>query len=115
MVFNQILFIFQLMTDTTGNPEEERRTEFYQAPWVPEAVSRYVFSKVRGLIRRLHWIYFIISIYNDVVLILGATEKTRIGAGPRYPTHLKADPSAGWNVKTNFKHAAFSLEGLMSK
>uniref|UniRef100_A0A674PF11 SWI/SNF related BAF chromatin remodeling complex subunit D2 n=1 Tax=Takifugu rubripes TaxID=31033 RepID=A0A674PF11_TAKRU len=37
----------KLMTDVTGNPEEERRTEFYQAPWVPEAVSRYVFSKVQ--------------------------------------------------------------------
>lgn len=35
------------MTDVTGNPEEERRTEFYQAPWVPEAVGRYVYSKVQ--------------------------------------------------------------------
>ncbi|XP_061911678.1 SWI/SNF-related matrix-associated actin-dependent regulator of chromatin subfamily D member 2 [Entelurus aequoreus] len=37
----------KLMTDVTGNPEEERRTEFYQAPWMPEAVSRYVYSKVQ--------------------------------------------------------------------
>uniref|UniRef100_A0A7N6BSQ4 DM2 domain-containing protein n=1 Tax=Anabas testudineus TaxID=64144 RepID=A0A7N6BSQ4_ANATE len=37
----------KLMTDVTGNPEEERRTEFYQAPWVPEAVGRYVYSKVQ--------------------------------------------------------------------
>ncbi|TDG98062.1 hypothetical protein EPR50_G00214070 [Perca flavescens] len=37
----------KLMTDVTGNPEEERRAEFYQAPWVPEAVGRYVFSKVQ--------------------------------------------------------------------
>lgn len=36
------------MTDVTGNPEEERRAEFYQAPWVPEAVGRYVYSKVRN-------------------------------------------------------------------
>uniref|UniRef100_A0A3B4C3F7 DM2 domain-containing protein n=2 Tax=Pygocentrus nattereri TaxID=42514 RepID=A0A3B4C3F7_PYGNA len=36
----------KLMTDTAGNPEEERRSEFYQAPWVQEAVGRYVFSKV---------------------------------------------------------------------
>lgn len=35
------------MTDTAGNPEEERRSEFYQAPWIQEAVGRYVFSKVR--------------------------------------------------------------------
>ncbi|XP_023649482.1 SWI/SNF-related matrix-associated actin-dependent regulator of chromatin subfamily D member 2 isoform X1 [Paramormyrops kingsleyae] len=37
----------KLMTDIAGNPEEERRTEFYQAPWVPEAVGRYVYSKVQ--------------------------------------------------------------------
>ncbi|KAK7919609.1 hypothetical protein WMY93_010893 [Mugilogobius chulae] len=32
----------KLMTDVTGNPEEERRAEFYQEAWVPEAVGRYV-------------------------------------------------------------------------
>uniref|UniRef100_A0A3Q4AAW2 DM2 domain-containing protein n=1 Tax=Mola mola TaxID=94237 RepID=A0A3Q4AAW2_MOLML len=37
----------KLMTDVTGNPEEERRTEFYQAPWVPEAVGRYIYSKMQ--------------------------------------------------------------------
>ncbi|XP_077481456.1 SWI/SNF-related matrix-associated actin-dependent regulator of chromatin subfamily D member 2 [Stigmatopora argus] len=37
----------KVMTDVTGNPEQERRTEFYQAPWLPEAVSRYVYSKVQ--------------------------------------------------------------------
>ncbi|XP_045925497.1 SWI/SNF-related matrix-associated actin-dependent regulator of chromatin subfamily D member 3 isoform X2 [Micropterus dolomieu] len=37
----------KLMTDVTGNPEEERRTEFYQAPWVPEAVGRYVYYRVQ--------------------------------------------------------------------
>lgn len=40
------IVVSQLMTDVAGNPEEERRTEFYQAPWVPEAVGRYVYSKV---------------------------------------------------------------------
>ncbi|XP_062331120.1 SWI/SNF-related matrix-associated actin-dependent regulator of chromatin subfamily D member 2 isoform X1 [Osmerus eperlanus] len=37
----------KLMMDVAGNPEEERRTEFYQAPWVPEAVGRYVNAKVQ--------------------------------------------------------------------
>ncbi|MCI4383922.1 hypothetical protein PGIGA_G00032220 [Pangasianodon gigas] len=37
----------KLMTDTAGNPEEERRSEFYQAPWIQEAVGRYIFSKVQ--------------------------------------------------------------------
>ena len=34
------------MTDVAGNPEEERRAGFYEAAWVPEAVGRYVYSKV---------------------------------------------------------------------
>lgn len=42
-------FFHQLMTDVTGNPEEERRAEFYQEAWVPEAVGRYVYSKVKSL------------------------------------------------------------------
>uniref|UniRef100_A0A1A9W9G8 DM2 domain-containing protein n=1 Tax=Glossina brevipalpis TaxID=37001 RepID=A0A1A9W9G8_9MUSC len=34
------------MTDVAGNPEEERRAEFYYQPWTHEAVSRYFFTKV---------------------------------------------------------------------
>ncbi|XP_070504300.1 brahma-associated protein of 60 kDa [Chironomus tepperi] len=34
------------MTDVVGNPEEERRSEFYYQPWTQEAVSRYFFTKV---------------------------------------------------------------------
>uniref|UniRef100_A0A182TMY0 DM2 domain-containing protein n=1 Tax=Anopheles melas TaxID=34690 RepID=A0A182TMY0_9DIPT len=34
------------MTDVVGNPEEERRAEFYHQPWTQEAVSRYFFAKV---------------------------------------------------------------------
>lgn len=40
----------QLMTDVAGNPEEERRTEFYQAPWLPEAVGRYIYSKASAFL-----------------------------------------------------------------
>ena len=29
------------MTDVTGNPEEERRVDYYYQPWVTEAVCRY--------------------------------------------------------------------------
>lgn len=40
----------QVMTDVAGNPEEERRAEFYHQPWSQEAVSRYFYCKVwRGL------------------------------------------------------------------
>lgn len=34
------------MTDVAGNPEEERRAEFYHQPWSQEAVSRYFYCKV---------------------------------------------------------------------
>lgn len=36
----------QTMTDVVGNPEEERRAEFYYQPWAQEAVCRYFYSKV---------------------------------------------------------------------
>ncbi|KAM8947336.1 SWI/SNF-related matrix-associated actin-dependent regulator of chromatin subfamily D member 2 [Pelodytes ibericus] len=37
----------KIMTDTMGNPEEERRSEFYQQSWAPEAVGRHIFFKVQ--------------------------------------------------------------------
>lgn len=37
---------YQTMTDVVGNPEEERRAEFYFQPWAQEAVCRYFYSKV---------------------------------------------------------------------
>ena len=39
--------MFQIMTDVVGNPEEERRADFYYLPWSQEAVCRYFYSKVR--------------------------------------------------------------------
>lgn len=38
--------LLQTMTDVVGNPEEERRAEFYFQPWAQEAVCRYFYSKV---------------------------------------------------------------------
>lgn len=35
------------MTDVVGNPEEERRAEFYYQNWAPEAVCRYFYTKVQ--------------------------------------------------------------------
>lgn len=95
------------MTDVTGNPEEERRTEFYQGPWVPEAVSRYVFSKVMSLMMRFHWAYVMVFIWRNVVLVLGAAEKTWVGAGPWYPTHLRQIVQPAIMLKQIVKHAAF--------
>ncbi|XP_041367166.1 SWI/SNF-related matrix-associated actin-dependent regulator of chromatin subfamily D member 1-like isoform X2 [Gigantopelta aegis] len=35
------------MTDVVGNPEEERRADFFYQPWSQEAVCRYFYSKVQ--------------------------------------------------------------------
>ncbi|KAK6620368.1 Brahma-associated protein of 60 kDa [Polyplax serrata] len=35
------------MTDVVGNPEEERRSEYYYQPWAQEAVCRYFYTKVQ--------------------------------------------------------------------
>ena len=35
------------MTETTGDPEKERRANFYTAPWVHEGVCRYFYSSLQ--------------------------------------------------------------------
>ncbi|CAD5118505.1 DgyrCDS7199 [Dimorphilus gyrociliatus] len=37
----------KVITDTVGNPEEERRAEFYYQPWSQEAVCRYFYNKIQ--------------------------------------------------------------------
>lgn len=39
--------LLQTMTDVVGNPEEERRAEFYYQNWSQEAVCRYFYTKVQ--------------------------------------------------------------------
>lgn len=35
------------MLDLNGNPEEERKAQFYHEPWADEAVCRYFYSRVQ--------------------------------------------------------------------
>ena len=35
------------MMDLSGNPEEERRSQFFQESWTDEAVSRYFYNKIQ--------------------------------------------------------------------
>jgi len=42
----------KIITDVIGNPEEERRAEFYQQPWAQEAVGRHIFAKVGSVLCR---------------------------------------------------------------
>lgn len=46
-VYTNICFNLKTMTDIVGNPEEERRAEFYYQSWTTEAVSRYFYTKVQ--------------------------------------------------------------------
>lgn len=53
-LFGQLLIYFikmtvflQCMTDVVGNPEEERRSDFFYQPWAQEAVCRYFYTKVQ--------------------------------------------------------------------
>lgn len=34
------------MTDVSGNPEEERTSEFYNQNWAEEAIHRYFYRQV---------------------------------------------------------------------
>lgn len=38
--------VLQIITDVIGNPEEERRADFYHQPWAQEAAGRHIFAKV---------------------------------------------------------------------
>ena len=40
------------MTDVTGNPEEERRVDYYYQPWVTEGVCR--FSEITSILKNLN-------------------------------------------------------------
>lgn len=83
-----LFFTSQLMTDVAGNPEEERRTEFYQAPWLPEAVGRYIYSKVSATLPNVHTcVQFLL--HWSLFVNADAAEEARVGAGVGYPTHLK--------------------------
>ncbi|XP_073182118.1 SWI/SNF-related matrix-associated actin-dependent regulator of chromatin subfamily D member 2 isoform X2 [Lepidochelys kempii] len=37
----------KIITDVIGNPEEERRADFYHQPWAQEAAGRHIFAKVQ--------------------------------------------------------------------
>ena len=37
----------QVMTNYEGDPEEERKSEFYQKDWLKEGVCRYFYAKVQ--------------------------------------------------------------------
>lgn len=54
------------MTDVVGNPEEERRAEFYYQPWAQEAVCRYFYSKVIHFLLTFHFISSCLVLHPQV-------------------------------------------------
>ena len=65
-----------------GNPESERKAEFYQQPWCHEAVPRYFYSKVCKAVLYTHtckrsvilhdyvYIYIYVAIYILVLFFV---------------------------------------------
>ena len=49
------------MTDVVGNPEEERRADFFHLPWSQEAVCRYFYGKVANTLK-------VLSVNNEMLV-----------------------------------------------
>lgn len=47
LYFKVLTTFLQVMTDHSGNPEEERMSDYFYQPWTQEAVFRYFYSKVQ--------------------------------------------------------------------
>ena len=45
-LLKQCSFLLQVMTNKMGNPEAEKRAEYYDQHWTKEAVTRYFYTKV---------------------------------------------------------------------
>lgn len=88
----------QTMTDVVGNPEEERRAEFYFQPWAQEAVCRYFYSKVSAVPEahkgsdtgRISGVGCqpLVSRACIPVFSAGAAEAARVRASPGNPKHI---------------------------
>lgn len=46
-VLKTVFCMLQTMNDVVGNPEEERRADFYYQNWSQEAVCRYFYTKIQ--------------------------------------------------------------------
>uniref|UniRef100_A0A8C4QZS7 SWI/SNF related BAF chromatin remodeling complex subunit D1 n=1 Tax=Eptatretus burgeri TaxID=7764 RepID=A0A8C4QZS7_EPTBU len=64
------------MTDVLGNPEEERRAEFYFQPWSQEAVCRYFYSKVTS--EKVSFLFYLGDVAPSISLIKVESNKNNI-------------------------------------
>lgn len=88
----------QTMTDVVGNPEEERRAEFYFQPWAQEAVCRYFYSKVSAVPEHTREVTQgrisgvgcqpLVSRACIPVFSAGAAEAAGVRASPGNPKHI---------------------------
>ena len=46
VIIKMCLLLLQVMTNKMGNPEAEKRAEYYDQHWTKEAVTRYFYTKV---------------------------------------------------------------------
>ncbi len=81
------------MTDVVGNPEEERRAEFYFQPWAQEAVCRYFYSKVMFYTCLATEIFEISKVAWEITLLLlmflsGSAKEAGAGTGSWHSKHI---------------------------
>lgn len=56
------------MKDKTGNPEKERRANFYQQPWCNDAVPRYFYAKV--MCDHVYHTYLVLDMASQCINII---------------------------------------------
>ena len=61
------------MTDVTGNPEEERRVDYYYQPWVTEGVCRL------GPQQNIWTSQYIVYLFLQILLRENPAEESRVG------------------------------------
>ena len=101
------------MTDVTGNPEEERRVDFYYQPWVTESVCRFDQFKIPD--------YDLIQFaFHQVFLRKNPTEESGVGRESWCEKRLSLDASASKldsvdvvmsTFKQNVHHKIFCCTG----
>lgn len=58
------------MTDVVGNPEEERKAEYFYEPWINEGVNRYFYSLVWILVKLIIFtLFFELQKYYELFIM----------------------------------------------
>ena len=105
------------MTDVVGNPEEERRADFYYLPWSQEAVCRYFYTKVRYCcllnsvshksLRKLFYSADIFHSHLYICCLLGILNMKNICEVNGWPFIIQLTPHWSFSVTDYIKYYAY--------